>query len=185
MIRWYTFSEADLALIRQRRGETNRLGFAVQLCLLRFPGQGLAVNAPPDEVVLEWISQTLRIDLSCWPQYATREESRREHLLELRAYLGLASLGASYYRQTVNRLCELAMQTDKGVVLAGQVLDDLRQRRVIIRSLDVIERICAEAITRANRRLHRLLNDPLTNDHRAGLDELLQRKPDTEVARIK
>ena len=177
LIRWYTFIEADLALIRQRRSETNRLGFAVQLCLLRFPGQGLAVNAPPDEVVLEWI---LRIDPSCWPQYATREETRREHLLQLRAYLGLASFGAGYYRQTVNRLCELAMQTDKGIVLVGQVLDDLRQRRVIIPSLDVIERICAEAITRANRRLYRLLTEPLTKDHRNYLDAVLQRKPETK-----
>ena len=30
------------------------------------------------------------------------------------------------------------MQTDKGVVLAGRVLNDLRQRRVIIPSLDVV-----------------------------------------------
>ena len=41
IIRYYTLSEADLSLIRQRRGEANRLGFAVQLCLLRHPGQGI------------------------------------------------------------------------------------------------------------------------------------------------
>ena len=40
LIRHYTFSEADLSLIRQRRGDANRLGVAVQLCLLRFRGQG-------------------------------------------------------------------------------------------------------------------------------------------------
>lgn len=171
LIRWYTFNDLDLALVRQRRGGANRLGFAVQLCLLRYPGQGLAVDVPPDEAALEWIGQTLRIDPSCWPQYATREETRREHLSELRAYLGLASFGAGHYRQTVNRLCELAMQTDKGVVLAGQAFNDLRQRRVIIPSLDVIERICAEAITRANRRLYRLLTESLTSDHRNHLDE--------------
>ena len=38
LIRYYTFSETDVALIRQRRGDANRLGFAVQLCLLRYPG---------------------------------------------------------------------------------------------------------------------------------------------------
>ncbi len=32
LIRHYTFSEFDLASIRQRRGNHNRLGFAVQLC---------------------------------------------------------------------------------------------------------------------------------------------------------
>ena len=38
LIRHYSLSEPDLSLIRQRRGEANRLGFAIQLCLLRYPG---------------------------------------------------------------------------------------------------------------------------------------------------
>jgi len=32
LIRLYTFSDTDLALIRQHRGAQNRLGFAVLLC---------------------------------------------------------------------------------------------------------------------------------------------------------
>lgn len=38
LIRQYSLSDADLALIKQRRGAANRLGFAVQMCLLRYPG---------------------------------------------------------------------------------------------------------------------------------------------------
>lgn len=45
LIRHYTLSDADLSLIRQRRGDANRLGVAVQLCLLRYPGQGLLPDA--------------------------------------------------------------------------------------------------------------------------------------------
>src|SRR3546814_9584875 len=41
LIRYYTFNDSDLSLIRQRRGDANRLGFAVQLCLLRYPGYAL------------------------------------------------------------------------------------------------------------------------------------------------
>ena len=37
LIRHYAFGETDLSLIRQRRGDANRLGVAVQLCLLRPP----------------------------------------------------------------------------------------------------------------------------------------------------
>lgn len=39
LIRYYTFSDTDISIIRQRRGAANRLGFAVQLCYLRYPGQ--------------------------------------------------------------------------------------------------------------------------------------------------
>lgn len=45
LIRYYTFNESDLSLIRQRRGDANRLGFAVQLCLLRYPGYALASDS--------------------------------------------------------------------------------------------------------------------------------------------
>jgi TnpA family transposase len=34
LIRLYTFSESDLALILQHRGAQNRLGFAVLLCYM-------------------------------------------------------------------------------------------------------------------------------------------------------
>ena len=46
-VRYYTFSESDLAAIRQRRGKHNRLGFAVQLCYLRHPGFASAPASIP------------------------------------------------------------------------------------------------------------------------------------------
>lgn len=42
--------------------------------------------------------------------------------------------------------------------------------------MKVIERICAEAITRANRRIYATLNEPLSKAHRQRLDDLLTRK---------
>jgi Domain of unknown function (DUF4158) len=176
LIRHYAFGETDLSLIHQRRGDANRLGVAVQLCLLRFPGQGLLPDASMPMSLLQWIGRQLRIDPSCWPQYAEREETRREHLLELRAYLGVEPFGLAHYRQAVHATTELALQTDKGIVLAVSVLDTLRHRHIILPTLDVIERVCAEAITRANRRIYEALSEPLSNGHRHRLDELLKRR---------
>ena len=65
LIRHYTLTETDLSIIRQRRGEANRLGFAVQLCLLRFPGQGLLADAAVPESLLLWLGRQLRIDPGC------------------------------------------------------------------------------------------------------------------------
>ena len=43
MVRHYMLSSEDLALINRRRGDPNRLGFALTLCYLRFPGRILGV----------------------------------------------------------------------------------------------------------------------------------------------
>ncbi len=176
LIRHYTFSEPDRSLIRQRRGEANRLGVAVQLCLLRFPGQGLLPNAAVPMPLLQWIGQQLRLDPTVWPQYAEREETRREHLLELRTYLSMEPFGLVHYRQAVHAATDLALQTDKGIVLAGSVLESLRHQHIILPTLDVVERVCAEAITRANRRIYDALADPLSEVHRRHLDDLLKRR---------
>lgn len=184
LIRQYTFSESDLAMIRQRRGDTNRLGVAAQLSLLRFPGQGLSAEADVPAVLLDWIGRQLGIDPTCWPEYAAREETRREHLLELRTYLGLGPFGLTDYRKALQSATELALQSDKGIVLAGSVLEALRRQRIVIPSLDVIERICAEAITQANRRIYAVLTDSLTTEHRRRLDSLLKRREDGKSTRL-
>jgi len=54
LIRHYTFSEFDLSVIRQRRGNHNRLGFAVQLCCLRYPGFALPTEAEPARIPAEY-----------------------------------------------------------------------------------------------------------------------------------
>ena len=184
LIRRYSFSESDVSMIRQRRGDPNRLGLAMQLCLLRFPGQGLLADADVQESLLRRIGQQLRIDPTCWAQYAERDETRREHLLELRAYLGMESFGLAHYRRAVHATTELALQTDKGVVLAGSVIDALRHRHILLPPLDVIERICAEAITRANRRIYAALTDPLSAEHRQRLDALLRRQDGMKITTL-
>jgi len=41
MAKHYVLSTDDRALIRSKRRAVNRLGFAAQLCLFRYPGQAL------------------------------------------------------------------------------------------------------------------------------------------------
>jgi len=38
LIRYFTLSGSDLDLVRRQRGDYNRLGFALQLCALRYIG---------------------------------------------------------------------------------------------------------------------------------------------------
>ena len=185
LIRLYTFSDTDLALIGQRRGPANRLGFAVQLCYLRFPGAVLAADAPPFAPLLRMVAAQVKVSPDAWGQYSERAETRREHLLELQAVLGLQSFTtAQHYRPAVHGLDELAWQTDKGIVLAAALLASLRRQSVLLPTANVVERICAEAITGANRRIHAALTEPLSHEHRHRLDELLTRRDGSKATRL-
>jgi hypothetical protein len=81
--RLYTLSEQDLSVIK-RRGDANRLGFAVLLCCLRYPGYALSAGEDPPHTFLTMISAQLGVGPEIWAEYAGREETRREHLSELR-----------------------------------------------------------------------------------------------------
>ncbi|WP_075790634.1 Tn3 family transposase [Massilia putida] len=181
LIQQYSFTDADLALIRQRRGAANRLGYAVQMCLLRYPGYALASDTVLPDSVLHWIAKQVRSDAGAWPEYGEREKTRNEHLHELRAYLGLSVFGLPDFRKLVHSLADLAMQTDRAMILAAHALDTLRQKRIILPALTVIERACAEAVTRANRRIYRTLIEPLERHHRRSLDNLLNVAPNMSI----
>ncbi|CAB3774641.1 Tn3 family transposase [Paraburkholderia humisilvae] len=176
LIRYYTFSEADLSLIGQHRGPANRLGFAVQLCCMRHPGIALSHGETPALALLQFVAGQLDIAVTHWDSYAQRDQTRREHLLELQAALQVRQLTVADYRPAVQALVDLAMQTDKGLVLAQALLDYLRRHAILLPGPNVIERICAEALTRATRRIHDVLTDSLSDDHRKRLDQLLRRR---------
>lgn len=176
LIRYYTLSETDLSIIRQRRGPANRLGFAVQLCYMRYPGVMLAVDEEPFPPLLRLVATQLKVPPEAWGDYGQRAETRREHLLELQSAFGYQPFTTRHYRPSVYSLDELAWQADKGIVLATALVDSLRRKGVLLPTPGVIERICAEAITRANRRIYEALSEPLSDAHRRRLDDLLKRR---------
>jgi TnpA family transposase len=56
IVRYYTFSPDDMALIRERRRAANRLGFAVQLAYFRHPGRIMRVDEEPPVDMLAFIA---------------------------------------------------------------------------------------------------------------------------------
>lgn len=56
LIRRYSLSPADRLEIELRRREHNRLGFAVQLCLMRYPGRVLGAEETPPRAMLRYVA---------------------------------------------------------------------------------------------------------------------------------
>ena len=176
LIQHYTFSETDLSIIQQHRGAANKLGFAVQLCYLRFPGIILGLEDVPFRPLLQMVAVQLKIPAETWNEYGNREQTRREHLVELQTVFGFKPFTMSHYRQAMQTLTDLALQTDKGIVLATALVESLRRQNILLPAMNAIESVSAEAITRANRRIYKALTESLIDTHRHRLDELLKRR---------
>lgn len=180
LIQHHTLSETDIAIVEQRRGSENRLGFAVQLCYMRYPGMMLGINDKPSTPLIEFIAQQINVPASAWMLYGSRKNTFHEHQTELQTIFGFKSFTMTHYRERLALLEELAMQTDKGIVLATTLVESLRSQLILLPSAKVIERICAEAITKANRKIYQNLTEALSDEHFLKLDGLLQKKPDSK-----
>jgi TnpA family transposase len=181
LIQNYTFSESDLSIIHQHRGAANRLGFAIQLCYMRYPGVILASKENPNISLLKFIASQLKEPFSNWEDYGVRAETRREHILELQSVFGFNSFSMQHYRQSLHDLDDLAWHSDQGIVLAWALIKSLRNQHILLPSINVIERLCSEALTRGNRRIYLGLIEPLSDTHKCSLDNLLKLRPDSKV----
>ncbi len=85
---YYTLSEADLSLVRQRRGHGNKVGFAAHLSLLRYPGFVLTEETRVPEAFIAWIAGQIDVRPGAWLGAGGNGETRRQHSRELRAFLG-------------------------------------------------------------------------------------------------
>lgn len=72
-IRHYTLNRTDLGFIRQHRWDYNRLGVAIQLCYLRYPGRVLARGEIPPAALLAMVAAQLKTTAAMWNQYAARD----------------------------------------------------------------------------------------------------------------
>lgn len=69
-------------------------------------------------------------------------------------------------------------------MLAHALADSLHSNGILLPTVDVMERICAEAIARANKYIHAALSAPLTRVHRQCLDELLTHKEGAKTTKL-
>src|SRR5258708_5533116 len=144
LARYYTFSDDDLALIKQRRRPKNRLGFAVQLAYLRFPGRTWLASEEVPARVLAYVADQLRVNPMSLVQYAQdREATRFEHLAELQRVYKFRSFSAQTYREMATWLLSLALTTDNGVALIEALLHEMRTRQILIPGITTLERLAA------------------------------------------
>lgn len=184
MARHYVLSAEDLALIRTKRRAVNRLGFAIQLCLLRYPGQGLEPGEHPPEAMVAFVARQLGVSPTTFADYALRDQTRREHAVELQNRLHVRSFRLANWRACLRVGTDAAWATDRGEPIVRAMLDHLRGANVLIPNSAVLERIGLAARGRARKKAFEALAGGLTEAARNALDRLLKVDPDLRRSRF-
>jgi TnpA family transposase len=184
MARHYLLAPDDLVLIGAKRRAPNRLGYAIQLCLLRYPGQGLGPGEHPPEPLVGFIAEQLGLTSEAFAEYAARDQTRREHAAELQAFLGLWRFGFPAWRECLRVGSEAAWATDRGEPIVRAMLDQLRLTSIMLPAPNVLERIGLEARVRARRRAFEALASGLADADRQALDGLLTNDPEIGRSRF-
>jgi hypothetical protein len=136
----YVMGEADLVLVRAKRRAADRLGFAVQLRLLRHPGTGLGPGEHPPGAMLSFVAEQLGVPPGALAAYAARDQTRRGHAAELQAALRLRSFRLADWRARLRVGAEAAWATDRGGPIVAAMLAHLRQEGVVVPRPAVLER---------------------------------------------
>lgn len=183
LVRHWTLGDDDLAIVSRRRRNHNQLGFALQLCALRYPGRLLRPGEIIPQPALHFVADQLGTAPEVLITYAARVQTRYEQLGVLRTAFGFTDL-TPRRRQLLEWLLPVSLATTDPLTVATALLDELRRRRIIVPGPSIVERLVAATLVTAERHVASHLTGGLTLAQSEALEALLAPKPDTAMSML-
>lgn len=152
LIRHYTLDAADRLECEMRRRPHNKLGFAVQLCVMRQAGRLLGENEEPPSAIVHYVADQLGLEPGSYSIYSHRAQTRFDHSRYLTDYVGLHGANREDRRAALLAATEAAASGDKGLPIATAVVTAFRARNALLPSQHSIEKIGIAARAIARRR---------------------------------
>ncbi|HLB87879.1 MAG TPA: Tn3 family transposase [Terriglobales bacterium] len=177
LVTFFTLSEADQEQMPVHAGPHIRLGFALELCALRFMGfvPDDLTSAPPEAVT--FIAQQLALAPEVLAHYTGSAHTRMHHRQTIQAYLGYRKMQREDRERLAAWLVERALEHDKPLLLYTLLCEQLRTEHVLRPGVTRLERLVTAARMRAETETFQPLTPLLTDDRRQWLDTLLAPDP--------
>lgn len=184
VVRHHSLSDDDLATIREARTPETRLGYALQLCVLRYPGRHLRRGELLPAAMLFHIAEQIGVDAEALADFARRGPTRYEQLAAIKRRHGFRDLTAPARAELRRWLAGEAIGITDGRVLLDRLIDKMRVDRTVIPGVSVVERLAAEAMHAADRAVIAGIGGLLSDEQRARLDAVLSDKEHARLSRL-
>ena len=170
---YFTLTETDRAQLMVLRGDHNKLGWALQLCTLRFMGFCPDDLTTAPGVVVATLAQQLDLDPDLVTIYGDRAQTRTDHFHAVIRYLGFRLPSQDDLAGLRTWLVMQALEHDKPTLLFENAAQHLRQQKIVRPGVTVLERIVTAVREEAQTETYRRIAPLLTAELTAFLDGLL------------
>ncbi len=173
---FFHLDDRDQSLVNRRRGDHNRLGFALQLCTVRFLGTFLVDPLAVPSIVVAYIAPQLGVsDTGCLTRYLDRPNTHWEHANQIQQHYGYRAFNEQpTYWRCVRWLYGRAWLGDESPsALFDAATVWLIECKVLLPGVTVLERLVMQVRERATRRAWRQLAQRLDPDQETRLSALL------------
>lgn len=181
LVRYYTLSDADRHIITSQSRRSTRLGFAVQLAVLRYPGFPLYALPDIPQNIVDYLAAQLRVNSDSYAGYQ-RSSTQSEHLEKIRQLYGYRTYNGWVMLSLTRQLVEYALESQHKLSLLDIAFQLIREQRIIAPTITTLERLIWNVQRIAEYLLYERLTRPLTPVQCASLQQLLL-IPDTEASR--
>src|SRR3546814_2225657 len=146
------------------------------LLYMRWPGRALEAGELPPGPVLAYVGRQLGVSPEAFADYAHRDQTRREHLVDIRRSHGFRAFDRQAFREIVAFSIPIAQTIIRPGQMAGVIVDELRRRHILLPSPSLLEAVLRRARQPAEQLTYEVLTNGLPPDKLQGLDDLLARR---------
>lgn len=177
--KYFVLLPEDLAEIQECRGATNKVGFAIQLCSLRWFGFLLVDLRPTPHNVVDILTKQLGInepiDLSAYPQ---SKNTLNAHPERIREYLGFQKCDELQRLRLLTYLTERVLELPRSANLLDVACNWLYENQIVRPATRTLEDIITEANANGMDSVYKRISGDLTIEQKRLIDELLKANSD-------
>ncbi len=176
LAKYFFLDDKDRAAISSHRGIHNRLGYALQLCTVRFLGTFLPNPTDVPRIVVKHLAEQLAIsESSCLARYSERPSTHHDHAKEIRERYGYQDFAdqPEHWRLVRWLYTRAWLSAERPLVLFDLATARLVERKILLPGVTTLARLVATVSDRAAARLWKTLSHLPNRQQRKRLESLL------------